>query len=254
MLQGGLGNQLFQLLAAELHALNTKKAIEIHTCFLRSYRSKTEYELPLAFGDKFLRDVSTTSPPSFFGRIRAVKAIGRLARKDISIGMPNGDLYLDGYYQTYSYYKRFADSDIAQMILRFSNAARTFDGTFDRGKSLLHLRLGDFFESEDYKIKYIEDRILSFAGFGKQLDIVTNEEGTVKEILEQKGYATTSLIKTSHLNSGDLMRIMSNYGQIFTNGSSLAMWAALFSGATLWTSNNVHDSFYTEMRRLRKNR
>jgi hypothetical protein len=46
------------------------------------------------------------------------------------------------------------------------------------------------------------------------------------------------------MNAWDLMRLFSRYGLIETNGSSLAFWAAILSGAQFKSSNRDHMALW----------
>jgi len=92
--------------------------------------------------------------------------------------------------------------------------------------SLYHLRLKDFFRNESEEKSHLLERIKDMHNGS---DIITNNDGLFERLVDSTLLERRSirLIKTSHAKAEDILRLMMNYRTIDSNGSTLALWAAV---------------------------
>ena len=96
----------------------------------------------------------------------------------------------------------------------------------DNGKTIEHVRLGDFFENEEEEVNYLNERMHQLE---RGSHIIIN-----RDTLFEKEYVVNRLkeldivhINTSSYTNLDLLLLMSDYSKIMSNVSSLAGWVAL---------------------------
>ncbi len=219
---GGLGNQLFQMLFARLVAEQCGQTL------LRVHDARYRH----GFAASPLFD----DTPTAGGAIAALSALRlpKLAHRvfgseDEVVRLP-GVLLIDGYFQRREQYAAFAPASIACEIqrLRF----RLGVGGAHAAVPLSHIRLGDFFGSEDGQREHLEMRL---AGLQEGCDIVTNRDDllAVPAARELLAVRRCRHVATAHLAPEALLALMASYPAIHANDSTLSFWAALLGGGSI---------------------
>ena len=117
-----------------------------------------------------------------------------------------------------------------------------------RKGQLLHIRLSDFFRSNDEARNFVREKLLQLT---KETDLVTDQEALVQEELSQLSLPfNVKLLNTKNMTAWKLFSVMSEYEFIETNGSSLAVWAAILSNSEFKTSNLEHQYIHSFMLNL----
>lgn len=216
---GGLGNQLFQILFARLFASTKQQTYrEIHDArYTHNFTRSVEIEHG---GSPALRRQRLIS------RLRIPKILSRTRLCSTEIIALLGDAYLDGYFQAVSDYAAFPDALIAQEIARLRLELGITPRTSASETKLYHIRLGDFFNERENAVDHAISRVA-------QLDagstIITNQEDIFREArvaghLDSKG---CKLHPTGDFLPEDVIRFMGQFGTIYTNNSTLALWASI---------------------------
>lgn len=244
-LHGGLGNQLFQIYAAKILASGTHKIV-LNTYFLSKYLTKTKLELFDLFHYDFFADISVVHgrPKHCIASARLVKIASKLLQRDICLGLPSGRFFMDSYYQDPQFYSAFDPKIRFEVLHEMRACARQRLSARALKTPLIHLRLGDFFPSHQKKQEYI-------ASFAAQLQLhgnfhlITNEEHIARQWLGKSLADRFYIVPTSGFDASSVLALMSSYSEIYTNGSSIAMWSALLAGHLGFTSTSlVHKQFF----------
>ena len=99
-----------------------------------------------------------------------------------------------------------------------------------KDKTLLHLRVSDFFNNELEREEYIYSQLKKFKNNNEAIDIITDKESLIKKIIKIKFKRQKfNIISTNNFSAKKLFSFMSQYREIITNGSSIAFWAAVIS-------------------------
>lgn len=223
---GGLGNQLFQILYARLYSEQLGAMLfEIHD---DRYRHK------------FARsaEISNSERPRLLQRAisaaRLPKLSERLLRRPNHVLNLLGSGYADGYFQHQSYFADFDRSRLSAQIERLALELRV-----DRpsvASTLFHVRLGDFFSADKGSLDHALERLRAMPE-GSYL--MTNDErilarSQVAAVMRDKAIR---LVETEGLAAEEVIRQMARFEAIETNNSTLALWAAVLSGAVLTLDN-----------------
>lgn len=244
VLHGGLGNQLFQFFYATNLAMRLPGTpVHLHRELLQRYETVRNFEL-----DCLVRDNPMVSiqPIGRFCRLRLPKLAYRLTKQEREWYVYGAGLIVDGYFQTRQHYERFN----RQQLLAVVDAWRSRLGleTLSKleGRQLVHIRLGDFFQSDYEAIQYVTQR---FQQLDPDIDVMSNQEELVCRAIEALGRSgRTQIITTRELNSLALLQRMAAYKKIQTNGSTLAFWAACLSAAALQTTDPSHQMTFRYLR------
>jgi len=231
---GGLGNQIFQI----FYALNLSTKLDANLLLnhISYYKHKLPLEVPITKLD--------IGKPSNFDLILMHGRIGKIMEKTKfspgNIKLLN-KIFLDGYFQDSVNYRCFETQSLNDCLEKLRITFKISPCFV--GCDLLHIRLGDFFKTEQEKLEQAK-KSLSKACNGQH--IITNDENIIllpenKSIIQKKNL---KLIKTSNLSGYQLLKLFSTYRKITSNGSTLALWAALFSGAKLEIHNENLQNFY----------
>lgn len=231
---GGLGNQLFQTFYALNIAEKTGKNIFLN--HLAYYKHGFDLQLPINLLD--IREPSTMQYLLMHTRLAKVSEKFKFSFGEIKL---LNHIMLDGYFQDPDIYSEFSAKTYKKSInkLRCALNITSMQGSAD----LLHMRLGDFFKNEEQKVKQIE-KSLQGAVLGQH--VITNEEDLLlsehfKPVMDKK---KLTVIKTGNHSGIELLRLFANYRKITSNGSTLALWAAILSGANLEINNRILERFY----------
>jgi len=230
---GGLGNQLFQVFFLMLKAKNEK----IYYFHDDNYAHGFKWELP-----KAMRFVEAKGWERLLLQVKLPKLLKKTnISSSGSVRVGNYHFY-DGYFQDRSFYESFSECDI-QAVLRYLNDWCEIDQSKRVDKSLYHLRLGDFFESEDEEIAYAEKKLNEIPC--KSCVISNRDDIFCRKNLED--FYKTRDIKyyfTANKSPLSLLRFMSAFESIETNGSTLAFWAGLLTGKKIVLNNSRLDALY----------
>jgi hypothetical protein len=240
ILHGGLGNQLFQLFFAQLEADDRRLSdVEAVTAMLGSYEISRGVEVqPLA--DAGLVPTRFVAPISRLERARLPKVLWKLTGREFGLGLGRRRL-IDGYYQSPEQYAGFDKRrmDSLREGWRAHLLAERLIAVAERPR-LLHIRLADFARGRDPR-EVARDRLAAVEG---AWDLISDDEAAVSAALEDlQAVERLRLLTTANMTSWDVLSLMSRYGAVHTNGSSLACWAAALGNAVLESNNPQHEAF-----------
>jgi hypothetical protein len=220
---GGLGNQLFQILYARLYSgAIAQPYFEIHD---ENYAHKFSRSVEIADNGSPTRLRQRLISTARFPKLRTKSRFCPTEKVRIL-----GDVYLDGYFQDFKDYQAFPDAMIAQEVARFRIELKINPQASSNAEKLYHLRLGDFF---DDRKKAVEHAITRMETFDANCTIITNQE----DIFEDERIADYLKSRGCHLHSTrdfapeDVIRLMSRFGSIYTNNSTLALWASVLGNS-----------------------
>ena len=249
VLHGGLGNQLFQLIAAvsKAQCLSATK-VELYVDFLSNYVTQRDFALAPLVAVQGL-PVCQLAPMPILARVRFPKILAKVTRKDRILQLPFTGNLIDGYFQSSSDFPASELLRIQRILFAWRKSLKLQDRITSVSRDrLLHLRLGDFFKRSDMALTFAIDRIRKFAG---SLDIVTDSESIVLTAIHILGRDRELHVVPSHgLTSWEVLYLMSRYSKIITNGSTLAFWAALLSSSFLETSDIRHQELMSLWKKI----
>jgi len=245
---GGIGNQLFQILYARL--LSEKYGVKKITYFHASkYKRKAYFELSqfdnLELAQGFNKLLLRLRLPKIFEKLKLsnsgkIKLLNRII--------------LDSYFQEPCLYRKISRSAITTQIKEFRKIILLpKELSFDyKTKSIFHLRLGDFFNSESEQILFIKTQTKKISS---NSIVISNRDDlfSSKEFISGNDFKINYL-KTSQFDSLTLILLFSSFSKVSTNGSTLAFWGAIFGEADLVLNNlnNSHEKKLNEMYTLFK--
>lgn len=216
---GGLGNQLFQIFFARLFArAQQQPCAEIHDAnYQHSFARSAEIANAGA---------PTSAVQRFISRLRIPKILSRIGIYPIEKAYILGDVYLDGYFQKAEDFQAFSDDMIASEVATLRSELQIQPQTSPDSRTLYHIRLGDFFDDPEQALGHA---ILRVEQLQANSTIITNQEDIfaddrVKQRLQSKG---CQLHITKEYTPEGVIRLMSSYGNIVTNNSTLALWASI---------------------------
>ena len=223
---GGLGNQLFQV----FHALLKSNRHESKLFLWHDDRYYHKFKLADCF-----RFIKSPDIIPMVLRFRIIKILNKL-RVFGHIQMLSfwSNSYLDGYFQNIEIYSSFNRLEKEKILNLFRNIFMIEES--NNGESLLHLRLGDFFSDDGLKINQLDEMLRNGCNKGC-VDCITNEEKLVKERI-QLLQIDLRLISTQDFTPAQLLRLMSSYKRIVSNGSTLATWAAILGCSNLASTDD----------------
>ena len=217
---GGLGNQLFQVLYGRLLAEQAGSDLwEIHDA---------RYRHGFARSAELRRAVH---PPTSLQRAVSALRLPKLMQR--SLGMPErplgvfGDIYLDGYFQDATAYAGFAPAVLQRHLRQLADELGIRPAHVDR--SLVHLRLGDFFASRDDARRHVEQRLATMPA---DAAVMTNDEALLGEpaIAAMLAARGCELVSTAGFAAEAVLRTMSAYRRFDANDSTMIFWASVLGG------------------------
>lgn len=231
---GGLGNQIFQIFYAL--SIRENERDRIYLQHLNYYKHKFSLEIPT--------DSLGIKKPNLLQSIIMHSRVIKLCEK---FHLNNGDFdffgtrMLDGYFQCPYDYHHMRPNDLRDSL----ELLRKVFGikTPARKAGLIHLRLGDFFSREEEKIKQIH-KSLDDAPLG--FDIVTNEYDLLgkTEFKDKLKNKNLQIICTNGYSAHKLLLLMSNYKLIVSNGSTIALWAAILTKGSVEINHGKLKAFF----------
>jgi hypothetical protein len=219
--QGGLGNQLFQLLYARL--LAQKLGVILHEVHETQHREEHPRYSPPA----------THPPPSGMQLHISSWRVPRLVRVLLGRGLERPfrlgkDWYLDGHFQMEKQYLPFDDHAKRQQLQQLAIELDIAPASLDQ--CLVVIQPSDFFGSLQAASLHALTR-LSACPEGASL--MTSGEGLLqdqrlRELMSARG---GQLISTQTMSPVEVLRTMSRYKRLDTENGSLAVWCRLLSGS-----------------------
>jgi hypothetical protein len=170
---GGLGNQLFQIFATISYAIKYKMN------FLFLYESEHQTRTRPGYWDTFLKRLkvfTTNNLPPLQLNIRE----SGFSYKDLCIPQESLNICLDGYFQSYKYFKDYEDiifkvimiDHIKKEILSQEGISKTY---FDNSASI-HFRLGDYKKLPEYH------PIIPYEYYSKSISFLKSEGARINKI------------------------------------------------------------------------
>jgi len=232
---GGIGNQLFQSNFAVLLADKYKSA-NIYHLHSENYDRVARWELDI---------LNFRSARGFYLlllllRIPRLMTYFKIRNKEyVRIGSL---IIVDGYFLEKSNYELFCSQDIEQSIQYWR---RIFDIEKNRcKKTLLHVRLGDFFVSNKERDLFLNN---TFDQVDEEVDIITNDEDLLLDCLRNKYYNKVkycNILSTANFSSIELLRLVAKYEKIWYNGSTFLFWGSILGGSTLTWNSSLPQEHY----------
>jgi hypothetical protein len=229
-LQGGLGNQLFQLAAADTIARQTKRRV-----FVRGYRTPpTQHSTENYYDSIFQRwkDVPAADPPCVY-----------ISEQSTSFAVPYPAICLQGYFQDYKY----VSADFRKKLVFDTTVAAKYDKL--ASSAFLHIRGGDYLTAPAFNLgldSYYERAIREFP-VGTHFYVFTNDRpyASTKAFLQSVPH---TFVDESEVDSLYLMT-QCELGGICPN-SSFSWWGAFLNPnrcitmPNKWFSNNGYSPGY----------
>lgn len=249
MLHGGLGNQLFQFFKGLIILLeHPSYKIFTEEYFLDKYPVARKYSLnPVT---NYLGSCQRIKKVNFFIRMRfLVKIINKVLRRDFIISIWPSYIIVDGYFQStinYQDINKEAIKAAIDLLRKIVKEKILINKAFK--KEIHHIRLTDFFVSEEKSRKFIQDFL---SRSSRNINVITdNEDLFLDTVKKTKLSFRVNIIPTKNSSPWDLVRIFSGYKTIHSNGSSLAFWGAILSGAELVSSNRDHQELFVFLNKM----
>ena len=243
VLHGGLGNQLFQLFRSLLILIEHSNAkIEFIEFFLDKYATKRKFELGPYLGShiQYERKIN----PNLYIKLRIAKILNSISPKKEKIyTFHHNEFIVDGYFQSINDYESIPFNTIKNSLKLIKRSVTGHLVLIKyKKKEIYHIRLSDFFKKKEDAENYI-NMILN--NICQDIDLITDDEKTLKNaIYKKKLRYKVNLISTKNYSSWKVIQIMFKYQKIFSNGSTLAFWAAILSESNLEISNQkLQDLF-----------
>lgn len=224
---GGVGNQLFQLLAG--YAYSKKYGARfcvIHDLSYLQEHSKQRTNL-LDYPEEGASLINR-----LISKLRPLKIFNKLGGNRNHFKLFNV-IYLDGYYQNLKFWQEYIDFFPIEIFPCVSPPKK---------EKIIHMRLGDFFEADEDRMKFIRKR---FAMTDGVFEVMSNSENLVNRvIIERNEQKRIKLLSTAQLKPDEVLLKMCEYAHIDSNESTLAFWAALFGRRHLDIHNRNLELLY----------
>ena len=232
---GGLGNQIFQIYYTQLLSQKYGSNIFINNAHLNSYNRKFKNEVKFLYSNKNFK--LSFSRLSFLKlilcRFRILYLISKLNRNDFIMRIPFIGILIDSYCQSESIFKKFSKIEHKKALNYLIQKSQIIKNKYYfeyKDKTLLHLRVSDFFNNELEREAYIYSQLKKFKNNNEAIDIITDKESLLKKIIKIKFKREKfNIISTNNFSAKKLFSFMSQYREIITNGSSIAFWASVIS-------------------------
>ncbi len=238
---GGIGNQLFQLLYGLSLSKKLNANIEVYHDARYAHSFHLDDKLKFFEGkSNFWKFLAMIRLPKILKKLNIVK-IGRL---DLGIA-----IILDDYFQDLADYDNFKSENIQYSfnlikILILKNII-----VEKSPKTLVHIRLKDFFNNFQEELLYVINLINKINDFSF---IITNNESLFNEPQIRRLVVSKCLtiISTEGKSGNQVILEMINFDKISSNDSTLAFWAALIGDAELLIQNKKLSELFIFLRTL----
>lgn len=232
---GGVGNQLFQSNFAILIASRSNNA-KIYHLHSTNYKRVAKWEL----------DFFNFLPARNFHFLIILLRLPRLlvylkVRKKEFICIGNFFI-VDGYFLEKCNYEEFSKNEIEGSIdylRRFFSLKRR-----KNNNTLLHVRLGDFFNSYEEKEFYLRHIV---GQVDEKVVLITNEEDFLMDILNNNFESKLEMfefLSTASLSSIEVLELATEYDIIWYNGSTLLFWSSVLGSSALVWNTNLSNKHY----------
>jgi hypothetical protein len=223
----------------------------LFTTFLSRYSSPRTLEIANLIDDEPGSLPVHVCPIDPVASLRIPKIASKLIAADVVLRIPCSGTLLDGYYQEPRYFKEFDATLLADTLSRWRAKLKHQGRLAERDlDAVVHLRLRDFFGTQEAKKHFVRD---SLSSLGHKADIVTDDEDIVADVLRHAGSpASLHLAPTRGMTAWHVLRILTRYSRIRTNGSSLAFWAAVLGCIEFESSNGAHVELWRYLLRQPK--
>jgi hypothetical protein len=238
---GGLGNQLFQLYYAMcLYESKEFDTVVLNKRHLVRYDAPRDFELDKIDFDQLFK-CSVLSQYSLFSIFRLPKLIKIFTLKESPLTLFN-TVIIDGYFQNIDSYASFSQSIRLEALEKLAGFFETYDTGYTKDW-LHHIRLGDGEFSLDYdkEIEFIDNYFCS----NRVAYVMTDKEGLVAG-------CKCHIIPTNNLTAYDIICTMGGFKGIKTNGSTLALWAAVLFDKELKSNCRISEVFFNSSKKLRR--
>jgi hypothetical protein len=204
---GGIGNQLFQIANGYAYAREHGKELVIDT----TNWSASQGRHPDQYKDNIFRNFT-------YGKAGETTVIVEQSLKYEKLPYHEGDVSLNGYFQSYKYFEEYAD-DFKELLVLVSGSLH-----FIKEKNVaFHIRKGDYTHySHIYGIgpKYFLDRFEEFKDY--QINVFTDSPQTVLDEYEEFDF---NLIQSSSEISD--LTMISQHDNVVCSNSSFSWWGSL---------------------------
>jgi hypothetical protein len=196
------------------------------------------------FVERDAADAPVVTPMNVLCRMRVPKFVDRITGHQPIIRLLSGTSIVDGYFQSVAQYEHHEPRVMQARILDWRNWLRTIDLIrVPKRAQLVHIRLGDFHSSRQHAREFAIKR-LAMAEAGA--DIISDDESLIEEAIARLRLRhELRVLPTANRDAWSVLKFMSGYKNIMTNGSTLAFWAAILAGATLQSTEDSHMALFS---------
>jgi len=156
-----------------------------------------------------------------------------------------GWIIVDGYFQNERDYSIFSFETITEEIKVIRNELTTTSrDSYLGSKTIYHIRLGDFFKTEEDQIEFI--RSLSEKVRHGSYVISNRDDLFLRNIELLSGFSGKGIhyVDTSHMNGLQLINFLSQFEKIISNGSSLSFASVIFFSQIVETFDNLERNSF----------
>jgi len=230
---GGLGNQLFQVFFALLYAKGQAVKYYHDDRYYHGFKS----EIP---DNEYL--VKCNAYEGLLLGLRIPKILKKINKNNSEYLKLLFFNLIDGYFQCVSDYEDYTKDE----IIITKHKIKSIFGEWPDVKyrvPLYHLRLGDFFKTENEQIEYVYGRLKEIP---VNSALISNRDDIFKShnlypFCEEYGL---KYYETGGFTSMELIKFMSCFEKINSNGSTLAFWAGYLGDCHVCLNNNKLQALY----------
>lgn len=224
---GGLGNQIFQIFYARLLSI-------YHGCSLVEMHDINYINRDQRNSEINRSNINPLVIEKFISTLRIPKIINKSLNSKIEEFRIFNNVYLDGYFQSTSSYKKFSKDSIAIEIENLRNELSIKKA--NRDEKLIHFRVGDFFKNENESIAHILER---FKKIQNGSYIITNREELLRnpQVSIEITKKNCQVIESGAYSPEQLLRLIASFKSIDSNNSTLVFWASILGMGNVSFSN-----------------
>ena len=243
-LHGGLGNQIFQIVAARYVAQTTQQAMSIYAGDLNNFATKRNFEVqPLLADETTVDRISSLDNLCF--KYKVSKMLGRFNIHSVtSVAGLSGykNQYLNGYFQdVYNYSDtQILGTVVKQLNDQLDSIAPKGNPTIDYSTTCaLHLRLTDFIHHaegkkflESYRLPYISRAITTMQRDYniKNFIVFTDDVALAKQYLQNDSITFFNDLQGEKLTLLQEFQTLSSFKYLITSNSTFSFWTSVFGG------------------------
>jgi hypothetical protein len=230
---GGLGNQIFQLFY--LNCVHRKhescKIIHFHSL---NYNRFADFEFPAHIK---LHEPSILE--LLLIKLRIPVFLRRIGFKKIGYVRIGNLIIVDGYYQADVFYADFSKNILQDTVQELKSTLVNCNKYNNGKRTLVHLRLGDFFRSLDEERLFV---LSCLENLEAGSDVISNKDSLFYDHIEIKNlmeFNKLNYINTSTISSLDLFNFFCEYEKIISSGSSLSFAACILNKIEVLPIDNM---------------